>query len=63
MGAELIARNPRYVDTDIVRDTAVNERFLHALVTVYQFGVLADHGDLDLMGRRDDALHHRAPGR
>src|SRR6266542_4897855 len=40
---EHVAREPGNVDADIVRDAAVNQRFLDALVRVNQLSVFADH--------------------
>src|SRR6267142_4998666 len=58
---EEIAREPRDLDPDIVRYSAVSERFLHALVGVDEAGVLADDGDFHSPLRMQHALHHVAP--
>src|SRR5688572_14299375 len=42
---EEVAGDPRDVDARVVRDPAMNERFLHALVAVDQLRVLPDNGD------------------
>src|SRR6185437_15285081 len=60
---EAVTADPGDVDPDIVGDAAVNERLVHTLVAVHELRVLAHDGDPHAHARRDDALHHGAPGR
>src|SRR5688572_20991536 len=58
---EVIAGQPLDIHTDIVRDPAVNERFLDALVAVHEVGVLADDGDTHALVRLEHPPDQGAP--
>src|SRR6202165_5635485 len=58
---EQVAREPRDFHADIIGDSAVNQRFLHALVAVDQSSVLADNGDLHASVRMHHPLDHAPP--
>src|SRR5687768_624287 len=60
---KVVAGDPVDVYADVVRDPAMDERFLYALVAVDEVGVLADDGDLHALAGRDDALDHVLPVR
>ena len=54
------------VDADVVRDAAVDERFLHALVAVHEVRVLPDDRDAHALVRLEHAMrpsrsNRRAP--
>src|SRR5687767_12433807 len=58
-----IAGQPVYLHAHVVRYSAVDERFLHALVAVDQIGVLPDHGDLHLSLWSQNPVDHASPFR
>src|SRR5262249_26290044 len=58
---EVVAADPLNVDADVVRDAAVDERFLHALIAVDVVGVFADDRDANAVVRREHALHELTP--
>src|SRR5687768_947708 len=60
---EVVAGEPADVHTDIVRDAAMDQRFLHALVAVDELRVLADDGDLDAIVRLQHGVHELPPVR
>src|SRR5213075_2172324 len=54
--SEVVTRQPLDVDTDVVRDAAVDERFLHAFVAIDEVGVLPNDRDAHAIVRLEYAV-------
>jgi len=58
---EPVGGDPVDLHAAVVRDAAVHQGLVDALVAVRELGVLADHGDPHPLGRMEDLLHHLRP--
>src|SRR6266704_2924164 len=58
---ETVGGDPVDLNTALVRDPTVYQRFVDALVAVRELGVLAHDSDPHALGRVEDPVHHLRP--